>query len=71
MLYVVSSLVYLKLKYHNLQGDSTTNNVNLNEEKIINQALQKDKGDGIIMELNVTSLIRQLNMMDINPLRSG
>lgn len=42
----VASLVHLKLKYHNLQGEPITVNVDLEGEKIIYQALQQDQWEG-------------------------
>lgn len=62
---------HLKLKHYNLQGDPVTINVNLEGEKRIYQALQRDQGEGKLMEINMTSIIGQLRSMSIYPPRSG
>lgn len=46
---VGASSVYLKLKYHNLQGGPVTINVDLKGEKRIYQALQQYQGEGVAM----------------------
>lgn len=46
---VGASSVYLKLKYHNLQGESVTINVNLKGAKRIYKALQQYQGEGVAM----------------------
>lgn len=71
MLDVITSLVHLKIKYHNLLRKLETINADLEGEKRIYMALHKDKGEGIAMELNVISLIQQLNRMGIHPPKSG
>lgn len=68
---IVASLVHLKLEYHNLQGESTAISADVEEGKIIYKSFQKYHGEDIDMEMNVTSLTRKLNRMDIHPPRSG
>lgn len=68
---VVASLVHLNLEYYNLQGESTAISADVEEGKRIYKAFQKYHGEGIAMEMNVTSLTRKLNRMGIHPPRSG
>lgn len=51
----IASLFHVKLKFHNLHGESITINVDLVEAKRINQALQQDQKEWecITMEINV------------------
>lgn len=62
--------MHLKLKYHNLQGESVTINIDLEGEKIIYQALQKDQGEDAAKEVSVASMTGQLDMMGNCPLLS-
>lgn len=68
---IVALSVHLKLKYHNLQGESAIINADLEGEKRIYQALQKVQGEGIAMEINVASLTGKLNKMGVCPQKSG
>lgn len=68
---LVRLLMHLKLEYHNLQGEPTTINVNLKGAKRIYQALWKDQGEGVVVEINVASITGYLNRMGIRPPRSG
>lgn len=52
MLDDVDLLFHLKLKYHNLRGEPTLINVDLEGEKIIYQVLKRDKGEVLAMEIN-------------------
>lgn len=54
---IVASSVHLKLKYHNLQGEPTIINGDLKWGKIIYQVLQQDQRKGLLMEINMSSLI--------------
>lgn len=51
MMDIVASLVYLKHKYHNIQGESLTINSDLEGQKIIYQALQKYQGEEFPLRL--------------------
>lgn len=69
MLDVVTPMVHLKLKYHNLQEELITINVDLEGAKRIYQALQKDQEEYMAMEINVASLTSQLGRIGICSLR--
>lgn len=56
----IASLIHLKLKYHNFPREPTIINADLKGTKIIYQALQRDQGDGVAMEINVASLTGEL-----------
>lgn len=71
MMDIVASLVYLKHKYHNIQGESFTINSDLEGQQRIYQALQKDQGEGVSIKINITSLTGHISMMGIHPLISG
>ena len=71
MLDVITSPVHLKLKYYNLQEESVTINVDLEEAKKIYQALYKDHWEGIAMEIGMSSLTGHLSTLDIHPTKSG
>lgn len=66
----ISSLVHIKLKYHNVHDGKVTINDYLSKANNIYQLLQKDQkeGEAKAMKINVTSLIRKLKNMDIRPL---
>lgn len=64
MMDAIASLVHLKLKYHDLQGNPATINADLEGAKIIYQSLKKDQGEHTTMKINVASLTRQHNKMD-------
>lgn len=63
ILIVVALSVYLKMKFHNLHGESDTISVNLEGVKRIYQDLQKDREEGATMEINIASIPGQLNRM--------
>lgn len=58
MLNVVASPMHLKLKYQNLQGEMATIKADIDGKKRIYQALQKDQGEGVAMDINVASFPR-------------
>lgn len=60
MLDALNSLVNLKLKYHNMQGEPGVINIDLEGAKNIYQVLQRDQREGVTMEINVASLTSQL-----------
>lgn len=66
---VVASPIQLKLKYHNVHDKSVIININILGEKWIYKALQQHQkeGEAKAMEINVSSLIKQLKDMAIQP----
>lgn len=66
---IMASSVHLKIKYHNLHGEPTIINIYIEGAKIIYQALQRDQGEGIAMEINMASLSSKLRDMNILPPR--
>ena len=71
MLDVIASLVHLKLKYHNLQGEPTRIYAYLEVAKRIYEAIQKDQGESMALELKVISIIWKLNRMRTHPPKSS
>lgn len=67
MLDSVASSIHLKLKYHNVRWQLTIVISSLEGKKIIYQALQKDQGEGVAMEIIMASLTIQLNKMEFVP----
>lgn len=62
----IASPVPLKLKYHNLNGELDVLHADLEVAKKIHNALQEDQWENIPMEINMISLIRQLQISDIH-----
>lgn len=67
----MASPVHLKIKYHNLYGESGVLLVDLEAAKKIHNALQWDQGENTAMEINITSLICQLWNLDIHTKKCG
>lgn len=67
MLYILTLLVHLNLKYHNLQRELIIANVDLERAKGIYQVLQNYQGQGASKEINLTTLTIQVIMIGIRP----
>lgn len=50
---IVAFPMHLKIKYHNLQKEPNTLNADLEGAKIMYQVLQRYKGKGVAMEINM------------------
>lgn len=68
---IVASPIYLKLKYRNLHGDPTVLCVVLEASKRIHHVMPKDQVEAKTIEINVISLIYQLQNMNLHTLQRG